>query len=515
MTPRRVRVRSLQARLILGLLALLTTACALLGLVTTLALHHFLIERLDQQLALAGQSYAVSLEKSPAHNSPTTDPDDRTGATAGPSAGSSDNGLPGAVGTLGGRISAGRLTVQVVPHAGDDADLVSVPAPARAALFALPTDGRPRTLDLGSLGDYRIRAVNGRDGDILITGLPTRDVTIVLAESALVESLVFALVLAVAGGSGVLFVRSSLRPLQRLTSTALQVSELPLASGEVTLPDRVTGTDPETEIGQVAESFNRMLAHVEGALEQRQASEDRLRQFIADASHELRTPVASIRGHAELARRIPESVPAAVDRALRRVESEAIRMGLLVDDLLLLARLDAGRPLLSEPVDLTQLAIEAATDAHAAGPDHQWLLELPAEPIVVTGDRHRLHQMLANLLANARTYTPAGTTVIIGVSEPDTAEPDMVVLTVADDGPGISSALLPTLFERFSRGNEARVRSDTAPPGENGGAGLGLAIVRAVIEAHRGRITVTSRPGQTVFRAVLPACNDAPRADLV
>jgi two-component system OmpR family sensor kinase len=512
-----LRVRSLRARLILGLLTLLATACALLGLVTTLALHKFLIERLDQQLLLAGESYAVSLEHGSSRPKPSTDLDDKTpapspsatpslSATPSPSGTGDGSDVPGAVGTLGGRIADGRLTVQVVPHASDDADLVSVTTSARDALFALPVDGRPRTLDLGNLGDYRVRAVKGRDGDILISGLPTRDVTIVLAQSALVESLVFALILGIAGGAGVLFVRSSLRPLQGLTNTALQVSELPLGSGEVTLPDRVAGTDPATEVGQVAAAFNQMLAHVEAALEQRQASEDRLRHFIADASHELRTPVAAIRGHAELARRVPEPVPATVERALRRVESEAVRMGLLVDDLLLLARLDAGRPLLSEPVDVTQLAIEAATDAHAAGPDHRWVLDLPAEPVVVLGDPYRLHQVLVNLLANARMHTPAGTTVTIGVSQPRGEDPDTVVITVADDGPGIPQVLQPTLFERFSRGDGARTRSGGAAGGgeDAGGTGLGLAIVRAVVEAHGGRISVTSQPGRTVFRAALP-----------
>ncbi len=171
--------------------------------------------------------------------------------------------------------------------------------------------------------------------------------------------------------------RLSLRPLRRVAATATRVTELPLASGEVTLPERVPDADPRTEVGQVGSAFNRMLGHVESALARRAASEARLRRFAADASHELRTPLAAIRGYAELARRHPGPVPADIAHALSRVESESARMSVLVDELLLLAQLDAGRPLANEPVDLTRLAIDATSDARAAAPDHRWLLELP------------------------------------------------------------------------------------------------------------------------------------------
>lgn len=159
-------------------------------------------------------------------------------------------------------------------------------------------------------------------------------------------------------------------------------------------------------MGQVGTALNRMLGHVGDALTRRQASEERLRHFAADASHELRTPVANIRGHAELALRHRGPVPADVRRALERIQSESGRMGDLVDDLLLLARLDAGRPLEHEPVDLTLLVLDAADDARAAGPGHRWILDLPEEPVTVTGDAHRLQQAIGNLLTNARTHTP-------------------------------------------------------------------------------------------------------------
>ncbi len=183
------------------------------------------------------------------------------------------------------------------------------------------------------------------------------------------------------------------------------------------MSDRVPDANPRTEVGQVGTAFNRMLGHVEAALARRAASEARLRRFAADASHELRTPLAAIRGYAELALRHPGPVPADIEHALRRVESESARMSVLVDELLLLAQLDAGRPLAREPVDLTRLAIDATSDARAAAAAHRWQLELPGEPVLVRGDEHRLHQVLANLMSNAAKHTPPGTTVTIALAD--------------------------------------------------------------------------------------------------
>ena len=207
-----------------------------------------------------------------------------------------------------------------------------------------------------------------------------------------------------------------MRPLRRVAATATRVTQLPLSSGEVSLPERVPDANPRTEVGQVGAAFNRMLGHVESALARREASESRLRSFAADASHELRTPLAAIRGYAELARRHPGPIPDDIAHALSRVESESARMSELVDELLLLARLDAGRPLASEPVDLTRLVIDVTSDARVAAPDHRWLLELPEEPVQVSGDELRLHQVLANLLSNAARHTPAGTSVTVALS---------------------------------------------------------------------------------------------------
>jgi len=253
-------------------------------------------------------------------------------------------------------------------------------------------------------------------------------------------------------------------------------------------------------VGQLGAAFNQMLGHVETALDQREASEARLRRFVADASHELRTPLAGIRAYTELAQRSTEAVPAEVSHALDRVESEAARMGRLVDDLLLLARLDAGRPLEQADVDLSRLLIEVTSDARVAGPDHRWSLDLPDEPLVIRGDEHRLHQVVANLLSNARIHTPAGTSVVVRLTSDEQA--DQVLLTVGDNGPGIPQELQANVFERFIRADDSRSRA-------MGSTGLGLSIAYAVVKAHGGSLTLTSDPGGTEFRIALPVRNDS------
>jgi two-component system OmpR family sensor kinase len=314
------------------------------------------------------------------------------------------------------------------------------------------------------------------------------------------ELIVGLLALVAAALAAVLVIRRTLRPLDRVAATATRVSELQLASGEVQLAERVPAedTDPRTEVGQVGTALNRLLDHVEGSLAARQESETQVRQFVADASHELRTPLASIRGYAELVRRQRAEVPSDVGHAMRRVESEALRMSALVEELLLLARLDAGRELASEEVDLTALVVDTVSDAHVAGPAHRWQVDLPDEPVLVPGDPARLHQVLANLLANVRSHTPDGTTATTRLR----VEGGWGVLQVVDDGPGIPAALRPHVFERFARGDASRSRSA-------GSTGLGLAIVDAVVTAHGGRVQVDSAPGRTVFTVRLPHATEA------
>ena len=380
------------------------------------------------------------------------------------------------------------------PRTGEQTGL---PSDVYPVLAALPLDGHPYTRRLGGLGDYRlVGQVEQRDGDVIITGLPLTSVYATQYWFAVVDGAATLAALLVVGFVGAFVVRGTLRPLDRVAAAARRVAELPLDRGEVALPVRVpdADTDPRTEVGQVGAALNRMIGHVGAALAARQASEMRVRHFVADASHELRTPLSSIRGYAELTRRVPDGVPPEVAHAMHRVESETVRMSALVDDLLLLARLDSGRPLESAPVDLSRLVVDAVSDARVAGTGHAWRLAVPAEPVTVTGDAARLHQVLANLLANARTHTPPGTPVTTSLS----VHNGHVELGVVDEGPGIPPELLPEVFERFARGDSSRSRAA-------GSTGLGLAIVAAVVDAHGGHVRVDSRPGRTAFTVELPA----------
>jgi two-component system OmpR family sensor kinase len=362
-------------------------------------------------------------------------------------------------------------------------------------LASIPQDGGKYTRDVAGLGDYRLTVAPGRPGDLIVTGLPLSTMDDTLLTVGLILGGVSLVALVAAAGVGTFSVRRTLRPLQRVAATAGRVAELPLDRGEVALSVRVPDpdTDPRTEVGQVGSALNRMLGHIGNALEARHASETRVRRFVADASHELRTPLAAIRGYAELTRRSREQVPPDVLHAMNRVESESARMTTLVEDLLLLARLDSGRPLESQEVDLSRLVVDAVSDARIAGPDHVWRLDLPPEPVVAIGDSARLLQVLVNLLSNARTHTPPGTTVTASARSTQ----DSTVLTVSDDGPGIPSDLLPEVFERFARGDSSRSRAA-------GSTGLGLAIVAAVVAAHYGTVSVASVPGSTTFTVTLP-----------
>ncbi|WP_406166738.1 HAMP domain-containing histidine kinase [Streptomyces canus] len=472
---RSLRPHTLRARLTLGLLVLLAVSCAAVGLAAVVELNGFLTSRLDEQLTETGNRFAVSLEHKgePERNDHDGDEhaDTRRQAT----------------GTFGARLVDGTVTNAAVVRPTGTLN-VDLTAADRERLAVVPADGRGHSVGLSALDDYRVIATRGLDGDVLITGMPLEPVEAAVHRLELVAGIVFGAALTAAGVAGALWVRWSLRPLSRVAATATRVSELPLASGEVALPPRAPESDPRGEVGRVAGAFNRMLGHVEDALTKRHASEERLRSFAADASHELRTPVASVRGHAELALLHPGPLPPEITRALRRIAAESTRMGAMVDDLLLLARLDAGRPLEAAPVDLTRLVLDALTDARATGSGHRWELDLPEDPVTVTGDAHRLQQVLANLLSNARLHTPVGTKVTVTLE----TDGSTASLKVHDDGPGIPEDIQPGVFERFTR-------ADRSTKAETGGAGLGLSIVAAVVEAHGGSVTLESGPGSTTF----------------
>jgi two-component system OmpR family sensor kinase len=484
---------SLRARLLAGLLALMATVSLIIGGVTVAALHHFQLRQVDAQLTKA---MPPDQNGAPRNNDPY-------GGRGGPNF----LHLPGqSVGTLGAQVSGGTVVgASVLRSPGSNSQTQDVPTADYPTLVRLPVDGKAHTRHLDGLGDYRLTAHRTPEGDVIINGLPLSSAQDTLYSMMIVVGGVTLTGLAVAGLAGALIIRLTLRPLRRVAQTAGRVAELPLDRGEVALGVRVPAadTDPRTEVGQVGAALNRMLGHVAAALAARQASETRVRQFVADASHELRTPLAAIRGYAELTRRAQTEPPADVAYALRRVESETARMTTLVEDLLLLAQLDSGRPLARDRVDVSRLVVDAVSDARAAGPDHRWRLDLPPEPLGVTGDAARLHQVLANLLANARTHAPPGTTVTTSLAEAGAGgsgggPPGQVALRVTDDGPGIPPTLLPEIFERFSRGDASRSRA-------TGSTGLGLAIVAAVVEAHQGTVEVDSTPGRTEFTVLLPA----------
>lgn len=355
------------------------------------------------------------------------------------------------------------------------------------------------TLVLGGLGEFRVQFGQVPGGTTVVMGQSTAEVRSTIGQLLTTITFTTAAGLFVLGGAITLVIRQGLKPLRAVAETATRVSRQPLDQGSVSIEERVPDeqADPRTEIGQVGAALNLLLDHVDASLDARQRNEERMRRFVADASHELRTPLASIRGYSELSLRDP-SLSETTGQSLERIQAQSMRMTGLVEDLLLLARLDEGQELVYGAVDLTQLAVESVADQQVAGPDHTWHVDVDEEPVIVAGDAARLNQVIVNLLANARTHTPAGTTVTVSVRHEGSGSATRGILRVHDDGPGIDPALQDELFTRFARGDRSRARA-------TGGTGLGLAIVKAIVEAHHGTISVTSSPGDTTFEVNLPA----------
>ena len=532
--------RSLRTRLVVGVLGLVLVMAAVMSAFSTVSLRHTLMARTDSQLMAAAQRAAdkrhdLTQEAKKASDEAAQEgadkPGDQPGGAGGADDGPGKEGVPPGLDAAGQ--STGTLTLITTQTSSSDSETsetaayidknghyASISKEDCRLLLSQATEDHPVTVDLHHLGSYRVVATRDEaSGSTVITGLSLEGDKGLIRTQLLIEltvALLGALVVALAGRT---MVRSSLAPLERVARTAQRVASQPLERGEVSIEDRVEKADLDSsaEVGQVGGALNTLLGHVESALAARQRSETQVRQFVADASHELRTPLASIRGYTELIRRegADADLPEEATYALERVHSESVRMTALVEDLLLLARLDAGRELRREEVDLVGLLVDTVADARAAGPDHDWQLDLavlepPAdatpqeaedflpEPPLVIGDEARLRQVVVNLLANARVHTPAGSHVTTTLAR----EGDTLIVRIHDDGPGIAPDVRDRLFERFARGDSSRER-------RTGSTGLGMSIALAIVQSHGGSIDVDSSTAPedhgTTFSVRLPA----------
>jgi two-component system, OmpR family, sensor kinase len=477
---------TLRRRLVLSIVALVVAVSAVIGAGSIIALASIQTGTIDGQLQKA--TSRASTKFGQGQQNPSGRPNDDLLQPLGQAAG-----------TLTAYYFAGGGAGGIVLT--EDSSRLQLTSSQLDRLGDVKVGVAPATMDLGgSLGRYRVAAVQVDNpvlgNAVLVVGLPMSPVYESVRSLLLVVVLVVAAALVAASVVAAVVVRRSLRPLERVAETASTVARMPLERSDALQDVRVPDTDPRTEVGRVGSAFNRMLGHIAGAMQARERSEQKVRQFVADASHELRTPLASVRGYAELTRRMGGDLPKDVVYAMGRIESESIRMTSMVEDLLLLARLDEGREIQFDDVDLTGLVLDAVNDAHAASPEHPIEVDVPDQPVVVVGDAARLHQVIVNLVTNARTHTPDGTRITVGLAP--SASGSGVDLTVRDTGQGIDPEFLPKLFERFARADSSRSRSA-------GSTGLGLAIVDAVVQAHGGSVDVTSEPGDTVFTVHLPA----------
>jgi two-component system OmpR family sensor kinase len=492
---RRLLARTpLRVQLTLAVLVLVAVSLVLISVASITVLRGSLVGRLDDQLATLARNAA----------SATAD---------GQLAQSSDQGKADRAAT------PSLYLVAILDRSGvvtgwDTTGLPAGQSPPRLPAYATlrAHAGAPFTAPAtGEGGQWRVLVEPREDGSgrLVVAAASLEEINATIARLQRIDLAVSLAVLSVLAGVGVTVVRASLRPLVEIEQTAGAI-----AAGQ--LSRRIPDLDPRTEVGRLARTLNSMLTQIEAAFVARAASEaaarrseERMRRFITDASHELRTPLTTIRGFAELYRQAGTRDPVEPDRLMRRIEDQAASMGLLVDDLLLLARLDHQRPLERRPVDLLTLAAEAVTDARARAPDRRIQLLTDGDsgasrPPVVLGDEPRLRQVLANLMSNALTHTPAGTAVEV-LAQTRRADGGLnAVIEVTDHGPGLSGEQTDRVFERFYRADPARSRS-------RGGSGLGLAIVAALVAAHGGTVEVdASRARGATFRILLPLAPDAP-----
>ncbi len=488
------RPLSLQTRLMAAVIGFVSLILIVVALITSATLGRTLEMQLDQKVRSAALQVSLQIDRyvTQAQLNGTT-------VEASAIIGQQDNVILAIAGDSGSGLAASGARSQ-------QSEITEL-TEAQLREISDQMHGQPTfTVNVTDIGSYRFAATTTPDGITVVVGLSRDEIQSTLTELFTVISMATLGGLILLALTTAVTIRLGLRPLRAVAATANRVANQPLDRGEVSITERVPAAqaDPRTETGLVGSALNTLLDHVDSSLAARQQNEERMRQFVADASHELRTPLASIRGYSELSlkalgmakeRGDDSSITAmeSTGSAMERIQAQSLRMTRLVEDLLLLARLDEGRELVYGSVDLTQLALEGLADARPTAPDHLWDIDVPDEPVVVQGDAGRLHQVVTNLLANARTHTPAGTTVTLSVSR----DGDAAVLNVHDDGPGIDPVVREDLFARFARGDSSRAR-------QTGGTGLGLAIAKAIVDGHHGEITVASAPGSTTFTVRIP-----------
>lgn len=457
---------TLSRHLVLRMASLVAVVAILLSAITTFTVHTLLMQGVDQEIS-------QSLDLKPGIGG-------ALGQPRGPGAGGIEVKIIGQKVVAAFSFEQGQPTELTTAHI--------------EPLLEVPADGEIHTIWIPDFGEYRAGRVSTPLEDRIVA-ISTASLAQTIKRLIFLETAITLLAVLASIFIVVSVIRSSLKPLYRLTETATAVSELDLSQGEVTLEMRVPEDEllVDSEVGKVGLAFNHMLDNVESALAARQSSETRVRQFVADASHELRNPLAAIRGYSELMGRRSGELDADSVTAVSRISAESKRMSTLVEDMMLLARLDNGANRHTAPVDLVEVVLNATQDARAAGPDHVWTLTVP-DSLMVFGDGNQLHQVITNLLGNARKHTPAGTRVAISAYQ----EGGDAVISVLDDGPGVPESIKGHVFERFARADVNRAHDD------EGSTGLGLAIVASVAQAHGGTVELISEPGATRFVLRLP-----------
>jgi len=476
---------TLRARLVLTLIALTTLGLLGAGLLINNQLRDSLLDRLDSQLVSLSGPMSVQLSGNDPENG-------SRGPRPGPLA-SAPIGTYGSVFTTTGTT----VTEVQLSFAGRNGSAITssttvysrpdiTPAQVSAALSS--TTGRPTFISVpgaGSISSFRVMLTPVGDV-VLAVAVPQTELNATLSQLLVLELAVGIAILAALAIFAYLIIRREMRPLEQMSATASKI-----AAGD--LSQRVDESHGGSEVGQLGSALNVMLSRIEVAFAQNEASQERLRQFVADASHELRTPLTSIRGYAEMYERGAACEPADLNTVMTRISQESIRMSVLVDDLLLLARLDQQRSLRREHIYLGPLITEVVLDANAAYPDHH-IEVATATDVATLGDESAIRQVLVNLTANACVHTPAHTPIAVSLS----SDKKDAVITVVDSGPGVPAELAPEVFTRFTRAEYSRAR-------DSGGSGLGLSIVEAIVKAHEGSVVLTqTRGGGATFLVRLP-----------